>query len=216
MFAAMAKRVSDFFAPPKASGVKPPRNRQFIWSAPLDRGSIYGVKDTFFRELRGRAKTKISSRPGTRPFDPDLRLSGRSAGQNRFLKYHNAVLLNVVNFSPNQYVMLHSVGLTDAEIYRAQAHNVAYQDLLRGSMRMTALRDAFNGIVIDRATALDIGGEFPGCSLHQLPDAPKRAGRKRPGPARKAGAMSGAERQRRYQARMRVARQRAKERAKET
>ena len=115
------------------------------------------------------------------------RLSGRSAGQNRFLKYHNAVLLNVVNFSPDQYVMLHSVGLTDAEIYRAQAHNVAYQDLLRGSMRMTGVRDAFNGIVIDRATALDIGGEFPGCSLHQLPDAPKRAGRKRPGPAKKAG-----------------------------
>jgi hypothetical protein len=34
-------------------------------------------------------------------------------------------------------VMLHSISLTDAEISRALAHNVAYQGLLRGSMRMT-------------------------------------------------------------------------------
>lgn len=212
MFQAFASRVGDFFNP--SVGAKP-RNRQFIWSAPLDRGSVYGVKDAFWRDL---VPPRTSSRPGKRHFDPDLRLSGKAMGQNKYMKYHNAVLLNVVNFSPNQWLMMRGLGLTDAQIYRAQAHNVAYQDLLRCSIRDTKARDVVNGIVIDRATALDIGGDFPGCILRPMEDAPQRAKAKRRG--RKADpndartdAEKNRERQRRWAAKQRTAKQRAKEQA---
>jgi hypothetical protein len=127
------------------------------------------------------------------------------------------VLLNVVNHTPNQWVMLRSLGLIEDQIYRAQAHNIAYQDLCRGAIRDTRRRDIFNGIVIDRATALDIGGEFPGAILCAVPDAPTRRMPRRPGRKKnpddtRTEKEKAKERSQRWAARQREAKQRAKDR----
>jgi hypothetical protein len=175
-------------------------------------GSLHGVKNEFFEPM-------AKAGAGNRPFDSRLRLPGRTHGLNRFRAFDNAALLSVVNFTPNQYEMLHQLGLSDAEIDRSFGHNIVYQDALRCSLRERDLRTRVNIVVVDRATADDLGAEFPGCTVKALPLelVPTPAIRRKPGPKAKAGVdPKSTSRVRAMRARLREARERAADRSRDS
>ena len=142
--------------------------KPFIWSAPLmsktgrDEDKPFGLPDTFWMQDTSRGNVQKVTR--VKAFDPLLRLPGNTKGLNRpeFLKTHNAALLSIVNFNPEQYDLLHALGLTDAEIAQALAYDVAYQDAMRCSARLRNGKTANNVTVLYRAMAEDIAREFEG------------------------------------------------------
>lgn len=191
MFRSMADKVALFF---KNIGAKNKKASQFIWTAPLYRAdSEHGVKNNFFEPTK---------RGGFHAFHPDLRLPGRTHGLNKFRQYHNAALLSVINFTPNQYAMLQDLGLTEQEIDRAFGHNIIHQDALRCSLRDRDLRTRVNIAVPDRATAIDLGADFPGCQIAGLPAdlVPVAAIKRQPGPRAQGNAKSSTERVRQFRA----------------
>jgi hypothetical protein len=125
-------------------------------------------------------------------------------------------LLSVVNLTPQQYELLHKLNLTNEEIDRALAFDVAYQDALRCNLRDIASTRAVSITVLDEATARELADKFPGCQVERYPEdllplAVNRPGRR--GPAPSGRARTNAERQRAYAARqaaLRMQRQEAK------
>jgi hypothetical protein len=125
LFMATCDAVATFYSRQK---YKP-----FLWSAPqpgVDRDREYGVEDNFWAR-RSRRTKRVNA------FNPLLRLPGRTHWLNReaFLKTYNVALLSVPNFTPAQYDLLHTLGLTDIEIDRAMQFDVAYQDMARCNIR---------------------------------------------------------------------------------
>ena len=49
-------------------------------------------------------------------FDQKLRLPGRSHGLNDWREYHNVALLSIVNLQPEQYTLLHHLGVDGDEV----------------------------------------------------------------------------------------------------
>jgi hypothetical protein len=144
MFLATCNAVAQFYG-----------ERDFLWSAPQpgeDRD--HGVANDFWVR-RGKA------------FNPILRLPGRTHGLNRpeFLETHAAALLSVVNLTPEQFDLLHLFSLTDDEIDRALAFDVAYQDMARCAIRLTSGTDPCPITLLDQPTALEIAKRFPGCRV---------------------------------------------------
>ncbi|HEY0425368.1 MAG TPA: hypothetical protein VGC82_18765, partial [Rhodopila sp.] len=200
MWQAMCETVVAYFARLSSAGEEA---GQFIWSAPRDRqGSVHGVKDTFWNVPHGK--------PGAyRPFDPHLRLSGKSHGSNKFRDVHGAALLSIVNFTPMQYQMLHAIGLSDDEIFKAHSYALVYQDALRTSLRDPARTEPVHIIVPDRPAAEDLASLFAECTLERLPDdlIPQCAQRRKPGPQPSGNAIPNAERSRRHRLKQRAARE---------
>jgi hypothetical protein len=101
-----------------------------------------------------------------------LRLPGRTHGLNRqrFLETCNVALLSVVKLTPAQYELLDQMDLTDEDIDRALAFNVAYQDMARCNIRMLNSTKPVNVTVLDEATALELADKFPGCRVARYPE----------------------------------------------
>ena len=204
MWQAMCRTVVEYFA--RLSSVCEEAGR-FIWSAPRYRErSLHGVKDTFWSVPHGKPG-------GYRPFDPHLRLSGKSHGSNKFRDVPGAALLSVVNFTPMQYHMLHAIGLSEDEIFKAHSCFIVYQDALRTSLRDLKNTEPVHIVVPDRPTAEDLASMFPECTLERLPDdlVPQRAQRRKPGPQPSGNARPSAERSRRHRIKQRAARERKAE-----
>src|ERR1700712_1979578 len=200
MWQAMWEAVVAYFARLASAGGEA---GQFIWSAPRDRkGSVHGVKDTFWNVPQAKHGTY-------RPFDPHLRLSGKSHGSNKFRDVHGAALLSIVNFTPMQYHMLHAIGLSNDEIFKAHSYSLIYQDALRTSLRDPAHTEPVHIIVPDRPAAEDLASLFPECTLERLPDdlVPQRAQRRKPAPQPSGNATPSAERSRRHRLKQRAVRE---------
>ena len=104
--------------------------RPFLWSAPQPgEDREHGVPDAFWSRLD-------SGQPDA--FHPALRLPGRTHGLNpqRFPDTCNVALLSVVNLTPTQHELLCLMELTEDEIDRAMAFDVAYQDMARCNIRL--------------------------------------------------------------------------------
>src|ERR1017187_806358 len=154
LFTAACQAVATFY-----------KGEDFLWSAPRPGDDKdYGIEDRFWKK-RGA-------------FKPALRLPGKTHGLNHpeFMETHNVALMSVVQFSPNQFTLLHSLGLTDDEINKAMSFDTAYQDMMRCSLRQD--RDSLTRVisqrgkthavhvtVMDKATASDIALEFTECQI---------------------------------------------------
>jgi hypothetical protein len=177
----------------------------FLWSAPQPgEGREHGLADTFWRRSGGEP---------AQAFDPMLRLPGRTHGLNRpeFIETCNVALLSVVNFNPSQFDMLYDLELTDSEIDKAVAFDVAYQDACRCNIRLVNGSRRVNITVLDEATAMDIAATFEGCRVKRYPDhlIPKPAQQRvsKRGPAPTGTAKSSTERSRAWRARQAASRQ---------
>jgi hypothetical protein len=177
----------------------------FLWSAPQPgEDREYGVADTFWRRGYGEP---------THAFDPMLRLPGRTHGLNRpdFIETCNVALLSVVNFTPAQFDMLYDLELTDSDIYKALAFDVAYQDACRCNIRLVNGTRPVNITVLDEATAMDMAAAFDGCRVERFPDhlipKPARQRVNKRGPAPTGAAKSSTERARAWRARKAASRQ---------
>ncbi len=182
----------------------------FLWSAPQPgEDREHGVANDFWKARSGKA------------FAPLLRLPGRTHGLNRpeFLQTHAAALLSVVNLTPSQFELLNQFSLTDAEIDRALAFDVTYQDMCRCAIRLTSERTPCPVTVLDQPTALAIGERFPGCRVLQypsdlIPQPLQRRGKRGPPPS--GHRLSGAEKSRRYRLRKAEEKRRKGEEKRET
>ena len=177
----------------------------FLWSAPQPgEGREHGVADTFWRRSRGEP---------AQAFDPMLRLPGRTHGLNKpeFIETCRVALLSVVNFTPAQFDMLYDLELTDSEIDKALAFDVAYQDACRCNIRLIDGTRPVHITVLDEATAIDMATAFRGCRVerypdHLIPQAKQQRVSKR-GPAPSGTAKSSTERSRAWRARQAASRQ---------
>ena len=187
--------------------------RPFLWSAPQPgEDREHGVPDAFWSRLD-------SGQPDA--FHPALRLPGRTHGLNRqrFLDTCNVALLSVVNLTPAQYELLCLMELTEDEIDRAMAFDVAYQDMARCNIRLIESSNACDVTVLDERTASELADKFPGCRIERYPEEliPKgliRIGRRGPAPSGKA--KSSTERSRAYRARQAALRVKRQETRRET
>jgi hypothetical protein len=186
MFEAVCQSVAQFH-----------KGRSFLWSAPRpgdDRQ--HGVDDAFWSR---RGESLVA-------FEPMLRLPGRTHGLNdpRFLSTCAVALLSAVHFTPAQYTMLHELGLSNAELDKALAFDVAYQDAMRCDLRQVRGTKPVHITVLDQATALDLAAAFPGCRVERfpaelIPEPQFRTGKR--GPASTGTARSSTTRSRAYRAR---------------
>jgi hypothetical protein len=198
MFLATCAAVASFYG-----------DREFLWSAPQPgEDREHGVANDFWMK-RGKA------------FSPLLRLPGRTHGLNRpeFLRTHAAALLSVVNLTPAQFDLLHLFSLTDEEIDRALAFDVAYQDMARCAIRLTNEHTDCPITVLDEPTALDIALRFPGCRVlaypsDLVPQPLQRKGKRGPPPS--GHRLSSAEKSRRYRQRLAEEKRRKREERRET
>ena len=155
------------------------RYRTFLWSAPRPgEDKEHGVEDLFWSRLPSSGTVWQ-----VRPFDPALRLPGRTHGLNKeiFLRTRNVALLSVIGFTPPQLEMLHRLGLTDEEIDRALLCDVAYQDALRCALRLAAERHAIHITVLDKRIAEDIATMFQEVRVEKYPDRVIPATRRKSG-----------------------------------
>jgi hypothetical protein len=199
LFSAACEAVAKFY-----------KSEDFLWSAPRPgEDKMYGVEDRFWKK-RGA-------------FRPSLRLPGKTHGLNKpeYMEVHNVALMSVVQFTPNQFTLLHTLGLTDEQINKAVSFDVAYQDMMRCSLRQDRdgmppripVRDLTHAVhvtVMDRQTAEDIAREFTGCKVRPYPKAlvPQPLERKnKRGPTASGSAKSSTERSRARRARMALFRQ---------
>jgi hypothetical protein len=184
----------------------------FVWSAPQPTEDG-GVRDNFYRSTEERH----------RPFDPALRLPGKTHGLNKFRDYHHIAMLSVLNLRPDVYTLLHLLGLTNEEIDSAFGGTALYQELMR-----TALRDLerlihepprfrkdyskVSAFVPDLWSAEQLAAELPGCKIERVDEnfVPQRA---RPGQKRKPP--DKAEKMRAYRARKRAEREQKEQQRKE-
>jgi hypothetical protein len=193
MLMAMCAATADFFG-----------KRDFLWTLPQP-SEAGGVKDSFWR--RGPA------------FNPNLRLSGKSLGQNKYREHTRLALLSVILFTPGQYELLLALGLTQEQIDAAHGFYTLMQDLLRGNLRVPEGEMPVECLVPCLPSALALAAFFPGCAVERMPDhlIPQRAGQQKRGP--KPSGMSqqeqAKERQRRRRHRQHAEREQAKERASE-
>jgi hypothetical protein len=172
--------------------------RSFLWSAPQPgEDKEHGVASDF--------RLRLEQEPSD-AFNPTLRLPSRTHGLNRerFLDTRNVALLSVVNLTPAQYELLYQMDLTDEDIDRALAFDVAYQDMARCNVRMVHSKRPVDVTVLDEATALEIADKFPGCRVERYPEyliprEPVRKNRRGPSPSGKA--KTSTERSRAYRAR---------------
>jgi len=79
-------------------------------------------------------------------------------------------LLSVVNLTPAQYELLDQLELTDEDIDRALAFDVAYQDMARCNIRMLDGMNLVDVTVLDETTALELADKFPGCRVERYPE----------------------------------------------
>jgi hypothetical protein len=177
----------------------------FLWSAPQPGdGREHGVADAFWRRSGGEPP---------QAFDPMLRLPGRAHGLNRpeFIETCSVALLSVVNFTPAQFDILYDLELTDNEIDKALAFDVAYQDACRCNIRQIDGTRPVHITVLDEATAMDIATGFDGCRVEKYPDhlipRPARQSVSKRGPAATGTAKSNTERSRAWRARRAALRQ---------
>ena len=199
LFMASCKAVAQFYA-----------DRPFLWSAPQPgEDKEHGIANDFWQRLELEPNDA---------FQPALRLPGRTHGLNRarFLETCNVALLSVIKLTPAQYQLLYQMDLTDDEIDRALAFDVAYQDMARCNIRMHDGDSAIDVTVLDERTALELADKFPGCRVECYPEDLIPRGLFRTnnrGPAPSGTANTNTERSRAYRARqaaLRAQRQAAK------
>jgi hypothetical protein len=187
--------------------------REYLWSAPQPGDDKeYGVADNFWRRLELEPVDA---------FDPNLRLPGRTHGLNRerFLQTCNVALLQVINLTPQQYELLHQLGLTNEEIDKAFAFDVAYQDFTRCNIRISDSALDVDVTVLDQRTALELAESFPGCRVLRYPDDLIPSGRPHTntrGPTPSGNAMTSTQRSRAYRARQAALRAQRQERKRES
>jgi hypothetical protein len=187
--------------------------REYLWSAPQPGDDKeHGVADNFWRRLELEPADA---------FDPNLRLPGRTHGLNRerFLQTCNVALLQVINLTPQQYELLYQFGLTNEEIDKALAFDVAYQDMTRCNIRISDGTHDVDVTVLDQRTALELAESFAGCRVLRYPDDLIPSGlpqSNRRGPAPSGSAMTSTQRSRAYRARQAALRAQRQERKRES
>jgi hypothetical protein len=198
MFMATCGSVATFYA-----------DQDFLWSAPQPgEDREHGVANDFWK-ARGAG------------FKPLLRLPGKTHGLNKpeFLQTHAVALLSVVNLTPEQFSLLHLFSLTDEEIDRTLAFDVAYEDICRCAIRLTSGREDCPITVLDQPTALAVAERFPGCRVMPFPAdlvplGVQRKGKRGPPPS--GHRLSLAEKSRRYRQRKAEEKRRKDEENRET
>jgi hypothetical protein len=190
------------------------KDLDFVWSAPQP-AEDGGISNSFYS----------SNKEKHRPFDPALRLPGKTHGLNRFRKYHHIAILSVMNLKPDTYELLKLLGLTNEEIDSAFGGTALYQELLRTALRdipeqliqePPRFRKDYSKVfafVPDRWSADQLAMELPGCTVERVDESFV------PTPARKASPNQNkpteSERLKAYRARKRAERDRKEQQREE-
>jgi hypothetical protein len=101
-------------------------------------------------------------------FDRGQRLPNNPLGLNDFAKVHDIVFLSALNPSPAHAKFLRSRGLTDEEIERQGYCGVAYQAVMRTSLRDATDLSPKNVIVPDERVAQYLSNMLPGAILKKM------------------------------------------------
>ena len=111
------------------------------------------------------------------------RLPGNPLGLNEFDTMHDVVFLSALNPSPAHAKFLHSRGLSAEEIERQGYCGVAYQAVMRTSLRDANDTTPKNIIVPDERLALYLAEMLPGATVQKMEtgiaDQPNKGGRPR-------------------------------------
>lgn len=127
------------------------------------------------------------------------RISNISHGDNNWRDYNNVVFLSALNPNNSHFSFLNEMfGLDAADVHKARAWEIAYQCIMRSSLRVPEARNPVRIIVPDIALASYLAYEiFPGAQLSAIahPDLDtKLVGKKSPGRRKKEEVASSGQR----------------------
>jgi hypothetical protein len=89
-------------------------------------------------------------------------------GMNQYQHIDNIYFSPALNNQPKHNAMLVDLGINIDFIKDAMAHEVAYQAIMRTSLRNPNSNALVNAVVIDKSTAEFIAGLFPNCHIAEI------------------------------------------------
>lgn len=97
------------------------------------------------------------------------RLSGSPHGLNQYRNIDNVAVLGAFNPNTQQVGFLKFMGMSSAQIDAAMNMNIAYQAIMRGSLRIQNSTTKKQVVVADRRTAKWLSRVFPGAEVKEVP-----------------------------------------------
>ena len=94
-----------------------------------------------------------------------IRIPVISHGLNKFDTFHNIYFSPALNRMPKHSKMLEELGVDSVYLARASSHEIAYQGILRTSMRNPEATEEVTVVVVDKATAESLARLFPECTI---------------------------------------------------
>lgn len=94
-------------------------------------------------------------------------------GHNEYQDINNVLITSAINPTPIHYAFLESKGISSESTKMAYYTQLAYQAIMRCSIRNPAATDPVQVVVPDRTCAEFLARYFPGCSIRRVGDVPR-------------------------------------------